>query len=87
MQGGAFALKWRRNRGIGNRQLVEPSVGVRFIREMSKLLACRRATTSIEYALLAAAIAVVLFEVMQVPAQVLGQVLSQMIGGSGGQGN
>jgi Flp pilus assembly pilin Flp len=54
---------------------------------MSKLLADRRASTSIEYALLAAAIAVVLFEVLQVPARVLSDVLAQMFSGAGGQGN
>jgi len=60
---------------------------VRFISEMSKLLVASRGSTSIEYALLAAAIAVVLFEVLQVPAHVLGEVLSHMLGGAGGQGS
>jgi Flp pilus assembly pilin Flp len=60
---------------------------VRFISEMSKLLASHRASASIEYALLAAAIAAVLFEVLQVPAQVLAETLSHMLGGAGGQGS
>jgi Flp pilus assembly pilin Flp len=50
------------------------------------MLTDRRSVTSLEYALLAAAIALVLFEVMQVPAQALSDVIQQLFGGSGGHG-
>jgi len=38
--------------------------------------------SSIEFALLAASVALVLFEVMQVPAQALGDVLARLFQGS-----
>jgi Flp pilus assembly pilin Flp len=53
---------------------------------LGKLLSDRRAVTSFEYALLAGAIALVLFEVLQAPADALSGVLSQMFSGPGGHG-
>jgi Flp pilus assembly pilin Flp len=46
----------------------------------------RRAVTSFEYALLAGALALVLFEVMQMPAEALGNVVTSLFMGVGGQG-
>jgi len=40
--------------------------------------------TSFEYALLAGAIALVLFEVLQAPANALGALVGQLFGGPGG---
>ena len=54
---------------------------------MVTFFADRRSSTSFEYALLAAAIGLVLFEVLQVPAQALGDVLGQLFKGAGGQGH
>jgi Flp pilus assembly pilin Flp len=51
-----------------------------------RLLPDRRAVTSFEYALLAGAIALVLFEVLQAPATALSDVLSQLFSGAGGHG-
>ena len=54
---------------------------------MPKLLTDRRGVTSIEYALLAASIALVLFEVLQVPAEALGSVFVQLFEGFGSHGS
>jgi Flp pilus assembly pilin Flp len=51
---------------------------------MLKVLLDRRAVTSIEYAMVAGALAFVLFEVMQAPAHALGAVLENLFGGAGG---
>jgi Flp pilus assembly pilin Flp len=51
---------------------------------MLRLLTDRRGVTSLEYALLAGAIALVLFEVLQAPANALGDLLAQMFSGPGG---
>ena len=51
---------------------------------MRKLLTDRRAVSSFEYAMLAAAIGLVLVQVLQVPADALMSVLSNFFGTSGG---
>ncbi len=51
---------------------------------MPRLLIDRRGVTSLEYALLAAAIALVLFEVLQAPADALGDLLGSLFSGPGG---
>jgi Flp pilus assembly pilin Flp len=51
---------------------------------MPKILANRRAVTSLEYALVAGALALVLFEVMQAPAHALGEVISHLFGSPAG---
>ena len=53
---------------------------------MPRLFTDRRAVTSLEYALLAGAIALVLFEVLQAPANALGALLTQLFSGPGGHG-
>ena len=50
---------------------------------MLKVLLDRRAVTSIEYAMVAAALALVLFEVMQAPAHALGTLFNHVLGDSG----
>jgi len=51
---------------------------------LRRLLSDRRAVTSFEYALLAGAIALVLFEVLQAPADALSGLLGQLFSGPGG---
>jgi Flp pilus assembly pilin Flp len=51
-----------------------------------QLLTDRRAVTSFEYALLAGAIALVLFEVLQAPANALTSLLGELFSGPGGHG-
>jgi Flp pilus assembly pilin Flp len=48
---------------------------------MLKVLLDRRAVTSIEYAMVAAALALVLFEVMQAPARALGTLFDHVLDG------
>ena len=90
--GGKLKAPIRRARaakpGLGNQGLVEPIRGQRLESSamLRRLLTDRRAVTSFEYALLAGAIALVLFEVLQAPADALGSVLSQMFSGPGGHG-
>ncbi|MEJ0045447.1 MAG: hypothetical protein WDN04_04375 [Rhodospirillales bacterium] len=43
----------------------------------------RRGVTTFEYALVAAALALVLFEVMRAPAQAIGAVVGHLFGGAG----
>jgi Flp pilus assembly pilin Flp len=52
---------------------------------MPKILAERRAVSSLEYALVAAALALVLFEVMQAPAHALGEAINTLFAGPGGR--
>jgi Flp pilus assembly pilin Flp len=51
-----------------------------------RILTDRRAVTSFEYALLAGALAFVLFEVMQMPAEALGSIITGLYAGVGGHG-
>jgi Flp pilus assembly pilin Flp len=51
---------------------------------MPKFLADRRATSSLEYAVLAAVLGIMLIQVLQVPAQSIATVLSGLFGGDGG---
>jgi Flp pilus assembly pilin Flp len=49
---------------------------------MPKFLTDRRAVTSLEYALVAAAIGIVLLNVLQVPAESLASVIASVLAGS-----
>ena len=51
---------------------------------MRKFATDRRGVTSLEYALLAAALAVVLLQVLQVPAQSIGDVVTSLLASTGG---
>jgi Flp pilus assembly pilin Flp len=52
---------------------------------MPKFLTDRRATSSLEYAVLAAVLGVMLIQVLRVPAQTIADVLANVLG-SGGLG-
>jgi hypothetical protein len=51
-----------------------------------RMLTDRRAVSSFEYALLAGALAFVFFEVLQMPAEALGNVITGLLAGVGGHG-
>jgi Flp pilus assembly pilin Flp len=53
---------------------------------MRKFLTDRRGITSLEYAVVAASMAIVLIEVLQVPLQALANALGSVFGGGGGGG-
>ena len=53
---------------------------------MLKVSFDRSAVTSIEYAMVAGALAFVLFEVMQMPAEALANVVTGLFAGVGGHG-
>ncbi len=50
---------------------------------MLKVLTNRRGTTSLEYAVLAAVLGVMLIQVLQVPAQSIGDLIATVLGGGG----
>jgi len=50
---------------------------------MLRVLVDRRAVTSIEFAMVAAALGLVLFEVMQAPAHALGALFDHVLGSAG----
>jgi Flp pilus assembly pilin Flp len=54
---------------------------------MRKMLSDRRGVTSIEYGLLAAALAMALLAVLRMPAESLGQVFAHMGGGNSNTGS
>jgi Flp pilus assembly pilin Flp len=51
---------------------------------MPKFLNDRRATSSLEYAVLAAVLGIMLIQVLQVPVQSIADLLASVIGGGGG---